>query len=108
MRALRFPQSLPLIYRLAGEPGWQEGLTENISSSGILFSATRDLPVDANLEMRIPLSPALPSGYAPTVVCHVRVVRTESRQSGTQLFGAALCDCEVIPPEDDQPFKRKQ
>lgn len=108
MRASRFPQSLPLIYRLAGEPGWQEGLTENISSSGILFSASRDLPVDANLEMRIPLKPALPSGYEPTVVCHVRVVRTESRASGTQLFGAALCDCQVIPPEEDQPFKQKQ
>lgn len=108
MRASRFPQSLPLIYRLPGEPGWQEGLTENISSSGILFSASRDLPVNTDLEMRIPLNPALPSGYAPTVVCHVRVVRTESRQSGTQVFGATLYDCQVIPPEDDLPFKRKQ
>jgi hypothetical protein len=100
MRNVRFPHCLPFIYRLAGEPGWQEGQTENVSNSGVLFSAMRDLAVGVDVEMRISLSS---SGYAPTVVCHVRVVRTEDRSSPPPIFAATFRDCQLIPPEDDKP-----
>ena len=107
MRAARFRYCLSLIYRLAGEPGWQEGQTENVSSSGVLFSAARDLPVDADVEIRITLPAPLPSGYAPTALCYARVVRTEkSRVSDGQAFGAAFSVCQLVPPEQDCPHGR--
>ena len=100
MRAVRFPQVLPLIYRLASEPGWQEGQIENVSRSGVLVSGARDLPVDTDLELRITLSS---SDHAPIAFCRARVVRTEGRPSGVHAFAAAFRDCHLIPPEEDLP-----
>ena len=98
MRAPRLPHRLPLLFRPVGEPGWQEAEIENVSTSGLLFSAERDLPVDADLELRITLST---SGYAPTASCRARVVRTEDRPSGVRAFAVTLNDCQLIPPEED-------
>src|SRR4029434_2806058 len=62
MRAQRFPLTLPIRCRRAGEEGWLEGVTINISSSGVLFRTIKPLDVDTKVEMSIVLgeSPARP------------------------------------------------
>lgn len=54
-RAPRFPILLPLRYRPAGEENWREGITENISRSGVLFRASAPIgpktPVEIELQL---------------------------------------------------------
>ena len=42
VRALRFAVRLPVRYRLAGTQQWSDGLTENISRSGVLIRIEAD------------------------------------------------------------------
>ena len=58
-RALRFPLRLPLRYRAVAEGTWREGLTENISRSGVLFRAQDLLQVSTPVELSFRLSVAL-------------------------------------------------
>lgn len=72
-RARRFDFSLPFRYRSVGEKEWHEGVTENISRSGVLFRTPHILDVGTPVEMTFRL-PAGPS--TPPIRCRGRVVRT--------------------------------
>lgn len=76
-RAERFAISTPLRYRRDGETTWSEGATENISRSGILFWAERQMVTDTPVEMLFTLpEQILGEGGNTTVLCHGRIVRT--------------------------------
>ena len=72
-RAQRFPLHLPLRYRPVGESSWREGLTENISRSGVLFRAQDLLQVSTPVELTFMLSVA---DLNSEVFCRGQVVRT--------------------------------
>jgi PilZ domain len=88
MRARRFPLTLPIRCRRAGEVGWIEGMTINISSSGVLFRTSEPLDVDTQVEMTIVLgeSPA----QAGELRCDGHIVRIESGDSMTPSMAAAF------------------
>jgi hypothetical protein len=72
-RARRFPFGLELRYRPVGQGEWHEGLTENISRSGVLFRSADILDVDTPVEMSF----TLPAGpVAPVIQCEGRIVRS--------------------------------
>jgi len=79
MRARRFPLTLPIRCRRAGDAGWLEGVTINISKSGVLFRVSEPLDVDTRVEMSIVLgeSPA----RAAELRCDGHIVRIESGDS---------------------------
>ncbi len=83
-RARRFDLHLPLKYRQVGEQHWRQGTTENISRSGMLFSAEEMISPNAQLEIYLVL-PVEVAGVAAEVVCRGQVVRSkrpgESRTS---------------------------
>jgi hypothetical protein len=74
-RAPRFSLALAVRFRPVGAGSWSEGLTENVSRSGVLFHAGRLLPVGTPLEMAIAL-PATPG--SPEILCRGRVVRASA------------------------------
>jgi len=75
-RAQRFQLHLPLRYRRLGENAWHKGTTENISRSGMLFTADEVLQPSSQLEINLVL-PAELAGLSETeVVCRGEVVRT--------------------------------
>jgi hypothetical protein len=88
MRARRFPLTLPIRCRRAGEGGWIEGTTINISSSGVLFRTSEPLDVDTQVEMSIAL------GEFPTrageLRCDGYIVRIESGDSRTPSMAAVF------------------
>jgi PilZ domain-containing protein len=88
MRAPRFPLALPLRCRRAGEEGWIEGVTINISSSGVLFRTSEPLDVNTPVEMRIALggSPA----RTGELRCDGHIVRIESTDPTTSSMAAAF------------------
>ena len=75
--AKRFAVHIPVRYRKAHTSRWFEGRTENISTSGVLFSAEYPLQPKTPVELRFEL-PAVILGEAPgKVVCKGVVVRVE-------------------------------
>jgi hypothetical protein len=77
-RAQRFPIETRFRYRIGGEPAWREGTTINISRSGILFRAQKEIVPRAMLQMRI-VFPSELTGYDPvSIVCWGPVIRSES------------------------------
>ena len=95
-RARRFPLGLALRYRCVGDPEWHEGLTENISRSGVLFRTTHIFDIDTPLEMSF----TLPAGrVAPAVNCQGRVVRTvlPARAQAPPGMAASILDYEFVP-----------
>lgn len=81
-RAQRYPLETTLRYRVTGQDNWLEGMTEDISQSGVLFRTESVLPTGTFVEMNLML-PALISGEAPAELnCHATIVRTV-RPSGT-------------------------
>src|SRR5438552_3058006 len=76
IRAPRFSLQLPIRYRTVGEAGWHDGITENISRSGVLFRAPDVLRVDTPIEMRLVLPVAGETEHLPEILCQGHIVRT--------------------------------
>ena len=75
LRAQRFKLNLPLRYRLVGEQDWQQGTTENISRSGVLFRAKEMLQPACQLEISMMLPAEIAGLSAAEVVCRGEIVR---------------------------------
>jgi hypothetical protein len=82
-RAARFPIRTPLLYRESGAPAWREGVTVNMSHTGVLFDAEDDIPLNTTLEMRVVFS-SLAWKEAAKVVCWGPVVRHASDSADPQ------------------------
>ena len=76
IRAPRFNLRLPIRYRTVGEAGWHDGITENISRSGVLFRVADVLRVDTPIEMRLVLPVAGETQQLPEILCKGHIVRT--------------------------------
>jgi hypothetical protein len=86
IRALRFAVRLPVHYRLAGTKQWSEGLTENISRSGVLFrveaeaegySVTSEMPDQkSRMEILLHVSGQRAGDEGIDIRCEGQVVRT--------------------------------
>ena len=50
-RARRFEIRTPIRYRSGGESRWHKGITENISSSGVLFQCEDPVGLETSIEM---------------------------------------------------------
>ena len=57
--ARRFVMATPVLYRTAGEAGWELGITVNISESGLLLEASRPIPVDSLVTLTFDLPEAM-------------------------------------------------
>ena len=89
MRAPRFALKLPVRYRFAGDPRWREGITENISYSGVLFRAEGLIDVNTPIELRVALPVDVRERAHPEVFCHARIVRSVSPSEGDPRPGLA-------------------
>lgn len=76
-RAARFNLRIPIRYRASGDAAWGEGITENISRSGVLFRAKHLLEVGTSVDMSFVLPAEMGGEARAEVSCHGRVVRTE-------------------------------
>lgn len=88
-RAPRFDLSFPFAFRREGELRWHEGITENISRSGVLFRARDLIPPSTPVEMRFELPASLPRGSGGLVSCRGRVVRTIPAETADVFPGLA-------------------
>ena len=81
--APRFSLSLPVRYRVAGEPGWQTAKTRNLSTSGVLFRTRQMLASGTEIELEIELNDLFQANLARGTGQVVRNMKDESgRQDG--------------------------
>lgn len=77
---------------MAGETGWRDGTTENISRSGVLFRTEGALRVDTPIEMRLVLPVGGEVQQLPELFCSGHIVRTvvDPRKDQRPAFAAAI------------------
>jgi hypothetical protein len=80
-RAFRYPIHTPIRFRKSDDVEWHEGMTLNISRTGIFFQSDMNLPPRTLLEMQI----SLPHGFSgepqANVLCWGPVVRLDPKPS---------------------------
>lgn len=91
-RARRYEIGTPIRYRVRGERDWREGMTENISISGVLIHTSHALEPNTSIEMRFLLPVELEGEFAAEVFCRGLVVRSFSRsaQAGITTIAARI------------------
>jgi hypothetical protein len=91
-RAFRYPIHTPIRFRKSGTEEWQEGLTVNISRTGILFQSGMDFPPRTLLEMQIILPYEALGEPQANVLCWGPVVRLDSKakKEGQIALAAAI------------------
>jgi hypothetical protein len=75
-RARRYEIGTAIRFRVRGERDWHEGLTENISISGLLIRSGRALDPKTAIEMRFFLPVELDGECAAEVFCRGFVIRS--------------------------------
>jgi hypothetical protein len=76
VRAPRFSIEVPFYFRQSGESSWREGMTDNISRSGVLFRTPEMLEESTLLEMHFALPLEVSGQPGALVACRGRIVRT--------------------------------
>jgi hypothetical protein len=82
LSATRYPIKAPIHFRAWGKFEWQEGMTVNISRSGVLFETQVELELGTIVAMRIVLPLDIRKGSTRTVQCWGRVARKDSIAAG--------------------------
>jgi hypothetical protein len=100
-RARRFALQLPVsITRNGPERLMQSGLTKNISSGGVLFTAVKEPDIGASIEYVIALGG--PLDQRVSLRCIGKVLRADRSDSGESAYeiAATLERYEFVRPED--------
>ncbi len=100
-RARRFAVHVPLRYRCRGEQEWQEGTTENLSCTGLLFRAQRPLAPRTPVELSFALPTQLAGQAQVHIACEGYVARiAPNGGTGVPLLAAALLGYRVLYADD--------
>ena len=75
-RARRLKLDTALRYRVNSTSTWYEGMIENLSQTGLLFSGPQPLPVNALIEMVFEMPKEISGQKNRDVLCQGRVVRS--------------------------------
>ena len=91
-RARRYEIGTSIRFRARGEREWHEGLTENISISGVLIRTGRALDPKTAIEMRFFLPVELDGECAAEVFCRGFVIRSSKCRipAGTYTVAARI------------------
>ena len=101
-RAPRFSLPIAILYRTPGDASWQEGWTENISKSGVLFRADRTIKLDTPVELMMEIPTFIATPVAGPAICRGRIVRAEgpSPLEDRPAFAAKILEYELARPSD--------
>jgi hypothetical protein len=98
-RAPRFSIPMSKRYRRPGEKAWRRGKVENVSRTGVLFSARLWMEPGAPLEMKLHLADAVAVPGAAQILCKGSVVRAvqASPISSALSLAANIRSYKLIP-----------
>lgn len=77
-RERRLRHRVDLRFRVAGSDEWMEGVTENISRSGLLFRSASPIEVGSSLELNFEMPHEVTGDDDAQVVCEGSLLRVEA------------------------------
>lgn len=100
-RATRIRIETPVRFRAVGQSGWCEGMTFNLSQSGVIFRSDRLMETDSLIQMAFALPPEVAgrAGTRTEVTCRGQIVRTvmPATRDGCPHLAAKILD--YLPPD---------
>ena len=98
-RAHRYVMALPIRYRPVGDEPWVNGMTVNISSSGVLFEGERRVDPEVRVEMDLVLPREV--GGSARVIARGTVVRAIAPATGEARprLAATIVDYDFVRNE---------
>lgn len=108
-RARRYEIGTVIRFRARGEREWHEGLTENISISGLLIRSARALDPKTAIEMRFFLPVELDGECAAEVFCRGFVIRSSKCRipAGTYTIAARIMHSRFLRQMDSREYAAK-
>jgi hypothetical protein len=99
VRASRMRIGVAVQYRELGTQEWYQGVTADISQSGVKISGSTALKENAPLEIIFDMPEQIAGGGGHKVACSGRVVRVvqESAKESGPAFAATLSDYHYVP-----------
>lgn len=99
-RAKRFALRFPVYFRPPDSPTWLEGMTENISYTGVLFHSESPslLEVESTVELRLQIAVAA-QGQDPAEIRGKGVVVRLERKGVPEIpvvMAVAMRDCRIV------------
>ena len=77
-RERRLRHRVPLLFRVCGGDEWVEGVTENISRSGLLFRSDSPIEIGSRMELIFEMPPELAGDEGARVVSEGVLLRSEA------------------------------
>src|ERR1700742_1921700 len=109
-RARRYEIGTSIRFRARGEREWHEGLTENISISGVLIRTGRALDPKTAIEMRFFLPVELDGESAAEVFCRGFVIRSSKCRipAGTFTIAARIMHSRFLRQMGSREYVAKE
>jgi len=94
-RERRLRHQVPVLYRINRAGDWLEGVSENLSRSGLLFLGTAEPEFGATLEIKLEMPEELTGEIGSEVLCRATVARVTSVQTGAKTPPSFLIACAM-------------
>jgi len=97
-RARRLKLHTPVRYRVKNLGNWYEGIIENLSQSGVLFSGPQRFPSNTLIEMVFEMPEEISGQKNSTVLCQGRIIRSKEMQENSDKagLGASILDYKFL------------
>ncbi len=95
-RERRLKHEVAVLFRVAGTQDWQEGTTENISRSGVLFRSPVSLEAHAKVELKFEMPKELTGDASAQVVCQGSVQRLIPHAATKKQPASYSIGCSVV------------
>ena len=105
-RSPRYPVETPCRFRKPGQNDWLQGMIANISKSGILFRADREMELQTTLQLNFKLPAEIAGGLGAEVFCMGKVVRTvmPAGNNDRLFLGARILASKTSGRSEDETF----
>jgi PilZ domain len=106
-RERRLRHHVPVLFRVPGNGEWVEGVTENISRSGLLFRSTSPVEVGSSLEFILAMPRELTGEEDARVVCIGSLLRVEpvaptrKQQPPSFLLACTIAQYSFAPAQEN-------
>lgn len=91
-----------VLYRRAGAAGWQRGVIENISSSGVFFHCKETVPENTDVEMFLEMPSEITGQKNSRVLARGMIVRCETPENGKHGMAAGIWDYHFVHEEEEE------
>ena len=96
-RPTRFELGLPVQFRPVGGSRWMDGISRDISRSGLLFRSESAVPLGTELEVIIAMPKELTGCRTVQVVCTGKVVRQLGQaEADTNFLALEITDYSLV------------